>query len=283
MENILLFDGNNLLHRSFHGIQNMSTSEGKPTNAIFGLLNTILKYLDMYHPKCIAVAFDNKAPNFRRVKFPYYKATRNPIDPALLSQFDDAKECVRLLGFNPIEIEGLEADDILGCLSKMSTSIPNSHTFIISGDRDLFQLIDDHTTIIQPKDDTYCTLEWFNESYGITPSEFIDVKSLMGDKSDNIPGAYGIGEKGAIKLIQEFHNIDAVYENIDLIKGSLNSKLSAGKSAVYDSKWLATISTDSNVVSSLEEIFYNGYLEDAVEKLKSLELFSILRRSGIQY
>ena len=282
MENILLFDGNNLLHRSFHGIPEMHTTSGKPTNAIFGLLNTIIKYLDMYNPKCIAVAFDHKEPNFRKLRFPYYKAKRNKIDPNLLSQFDDAKECVRLLGFNPIEIPGLEADDILGCLSKMASSIPNSHTFIISGDSDLFQLIDDNVTIIQPKDDTYCTPEWLMENYSVTPTEYIDLKSLMGDKSDNIPGAAQIGLKGATKIITEYHSIENAYDNVDTVYGNLRYRLATSKSAVYDSKWLVTIKRDDKVVNSLDDVLYQGYLSDAANKLRDLELFSIMRKSGIE-
>jgi DNA polymerase-1 len=280
MRNILLVDGNNLIHRAYHGIQGLHTSSGHPTNATYGIVNTILNWCDNLSPSHVVVAFDTKGGNFRKDKFDYYKATRNPSPEDLIVQFPDAKKLLKALGFFVVECPGFEGDDIIGTFSKLFSSLDDSHTYILSGDKDLLQLIDERTSVLQIKGKETLTVtnESFTEHFGFSPKEYVDAKAIMGDSSDNIPGVYGIGEKGAYKLISTYHSLDAVYEDIENIKGKTKEKLLLDKDKAYDSKWLATIKTDIEFNYDISMSEYIGYNEDVFAILKEFELFSILER-----
>ena len=207
MKKILVIDGNSIINRAFYGVKPLTTKSGKHTNAIYGMINIISKQMKAIAPDYAAVAFDLKAPTFRHKMYDGYKAGRHPTPPELLSQFQDAKECLNLLGIHVLELEGYEADDIQGTVAKMAlTADEETESYILSGDRDLLQLIDDKITVLLATtgDTISYREEQFLEKYSILPSQFVDMKALMGDSSDNIPGVAGVGEKTAANLIRTF-------------------------------------------------------------------------------
>ena len=284
MKSALIIDGNSILNRAFYGIRPLYTKDGKPTNAIYGMLNIVLRHLDTVKPDYAAVAFDLKAPNFRKVRFPYYKEGRHETPPDLLAQFDDAKECLRLLGFHTLELAGYEADDILGTLAAMGEK-EDVHTYVLSGDRDLLQLIGDKTTVLLASTGETLTFDRdaFFAKYGIEPSEFVDLKALMGDSSDNIPGVPGIGEKTASALIAEFHSLEQLYESIDspsITKG-VRAKLLAGRSSAEDSRFLAEICRTVPILTSLEGIAYSGVCPKMYDKCTSLEFSGLIKKLSL--
>ena len=285
MKKILVIDGNSILNRAFYGIRLLTTKDGRPTNAIYGMINIISHHLKELSPDYAAVAFDLKAPNFRKKRFSYYKEGRHETPPELLAQFDDAKECMRLLGLHTLELEGYEADDILGTLSTLACG-EGYHAYVLSGDRDLLQLISPCVTVLLAAtgDTVSYDRDTFFAKYGIEPEEFVDLKALMGDSSDHIYGVPGVGEKTAIRLIKDFHSVDGVYENIEdpsITKG-LRAKLEAGKQSAYDSRWLATICREVPLGLSLEDIAYTGIDRGGLyEKCMSLELAQLVRKLGL--
>ena len=190
MKKILVIDGNSILNRAFYGIRPLTTKAGKHTNAIFGLVNMVYRQLSAIAPDYAAVAFDLKAPTFRHKMFDAYKAGRHPTPPELSSQFPDAKEVLCAMGLHVLELEGYEADDIQGTIAKMAHGLEDAHSYVFSGDRDLLQLIDDRVTVLlATNSDTLAMDEAaFREKYGIPPANLTDMKGLMGDSSDNIPG-----------------------------------------------------------------------------------------------
>ena len=211
-EKIVLIDGHSILNRAFFGIPDLTNSEGLHTNAIYGFLNIMLKILDEEKPEYLTVAFDVHAPTFRHEMYADYKGTRKPMAEELRQQVPVMKEVLQAMGIRIIEKAGLEADDLLGTLSRRCEEA-GMEVSVISGDRDLLQLATDHVKIRIPKtkrggteiEDYYAAD--VQEKYGVTPSEFIDMKALMGDASDNIPGVPSIGEKTASKIIAAYHSI----------------------------------------------------------------------------
>ena len=286
---LLAIDGNSLINRAYYGIRLLSTKDGKHTNAIFGFINMLHHLLDTENPDCVAVAFDIKSPTFRHKKYAEYKAGRHSTPEELLEQFPVIKQWLALAGFHCIELEGYEADDILGTLSKAAKESGNA-CVIATGDRDSLQLVSDNTRVLlastkMGKTETVdYTKELLFEKYGLTPSEMIELKSLMGDSSDNIPGVAGIGEKTASDLIRRFHSIDYIYENLDTldIKDSVRLKLANGKESAYLSKFLGTICLDAPIDT---EISSYKIKERNTKKLSvlmtELELFSIMKKMGI--
>ena len=285
MKKILVIDGNSILNRAFYGIRPLSTRDGRPTNAIYGILNIVSHHLKEIEPDYAAVAFDLKAPNFRKKRFSYYKEGRHETPPELLAQFDDAKECLRLLGLHTLELEGYEADDILGTLASFACG-EGYHAYVLSGDRDLLQLISPCVTVLLATtgDTVRYDRDAFFAKYGIEPEEFVDLKALMGDSSDHIYGVPGVGEKTALKLIKDFHSIDGVYENLadaSITKG-LRAKLEAGKESAYDSKWLATICREVPLALTLEDVAYTGIDRGGLyDKCTDLELTQTIRKLGL--
>ena len=213
MKKILAVDGNSIVNRAFYGVRPLSTKEGLPTNALFGMVNILEKNLEAVAPDFCAIAFDLKAPTFRHEMFQDYKAGRKPMPDELRAQMPLAKETARALGFRTLELEGYEADDILGTLAAMAER-EECEAYILTGDRDALQLISDrvHVLLATNTDTVEMDTARFFEKYGVNPCQFIDVKALMGDSSDNIPGVPGIGEKTALKLIADFGSLDGIYE-----------------------------------------------------------------------
>lgn len=245
-ENMLIIDGNSILNRQFYGIRPLTNRQGLFTNALYGFMNVLLSELDTLTPAYAAIAFDVHAPTFRHKSYDAYKAGRHATPEELLMQFPYAKRLAEAMGISVLEAEGYEADDILGTLARLGRE-GGVHTFILTGDRDSLQLIDDSTTVLLASNGgtlIYNSPE-FHEKYGITPDRFVDMKALMGDSSDNIPGVPGIGEKTASKLIAEWGSIDALYENLDkLKKGKMLENLISGKDSAYTSRFLAKIVDD---------------------------------------
>lgn len=287
MKKILVIDGNSIINRAFYGVRPLTTKSGKHTNAIYGMINIISKQLSAIKPDYAAVAFDLKHPTFRHEMFPEYKAGRNPTPPDLLSQFADAKECLKLMGFHIMELPGYEADDIQGTIAKMAHDNEDTVSYVLSGDRDLLQLIDDKVKVLLVTNSETKEMDEnaFRAEYGISPSDFVDMKALMGDSSDNIPGVAGIGKKTAETLIQSFGNLDNIYENIDdpIIKKGVREKLIKDKENAYLSKTLATINTSTPIEKELEDIAYKGLSEEELyAKFLELELNSLIAKFGLK-
>ncbi len=286
MKKILVIDGNSIINRAFYGIKALSTKDGRPTNAIYGMINIISKQLTAIKPDYAAVAFDLKEPTFRHKMYPEYKAGRHPTPEELLVQFPVAKECLALMGFHILELPGYEADDIQGTVAKMAHATPDTESYILSGDRDLLQLIDDKVTVLLAAntDTKLMDRDAFAEEYGISSDAFIDMKALMGDSSDNIPGVAGIGKKTAATLISTFGSLDKIYENIEdsrITKG-VREKLLAGKDNAYLSRTLATIDTAVPLKRDLSSLEYKGLNKPALyKKFTELELYSFISKFSL--
>jgi len=253
MDKLVLIDGNSLLNRAFYATPMFSTASGQPTNAIFGFIKLLFKIFSDLKPKYIIVAFDLKAPTFRHKMFEGYKATRSPMPEELASQVKPLKSLLSAMNIAICEKEGYEADDIIGTLSRSF----DVHSYIYTGDRDSFQLVNDTTDVYFTKrgvsDLLKLSADNFESEVGLKPAAIVDLKALMGDKSDNIPGVFGVGEKSARSLLEQYGTLDGVYENIDAIKSaSLRQKLAQNKDAAYLSYELATINCACDVDIKLE-------------------------------
>ena len=253
MKNILIVDGNSILNRAFFGVRPLTTKDGLHTNAVYGMYTIISKNVSLVKPDHCVIAFDLKAPTFRHKMYEGYKANRKGMPEELAQQLPYAKECMRGLGFSVLELEGYEADDILGTVSQMASQL-GIHSYLLTGDRDSLQLINDDITVLLATNKETVTFDraHFREVYGLDPSQFADVKALMGDSSDNIPGVPGIGEKTALKLISDFTSLDGVYEQYENAKlsPSVKQKLTDGKQNAILSKSLVTI--DKNAPLSFD-------------------------------
>ena len=286
MKKILVIDGNSIINRAFYGVRPLLTKSGKYTNAIFGMINIISRQMSVIKPDYAAVAFDLKIPTFRHKMYDGYKAKRHPTPPELLSQFDDAKECLRLMGLHVLELPGYEADDLQGTVARMAHGAEDLESYILSGDRDLLQLIDDKVTVLLATNSDTLTMrkEEFLEKYGVAPTQFVDMKALMGDSSDNIPGVAGVGEKTAQSLIQNFGSLDGIYESIDdkRISKGVREKLLRDKDNAYMSKTLATIITDAPLERTLDSLAILPRDEVGLyKKFTELELNSLIQKFNL--
>lgn len=247
MEKLVLIDGNSLLNRAYYATPVFTTRSGMPTNAIFGFVKLLFKILGDVKPKYIIVAFDLKAPTFRHKMFGEYKATRKGMPDDLAAQVEPLKSLLSAMQIAMCSKEGYEADDIIGTLSKKF----DVHSYIYTGDRDSFQLVDSKTDVYYTKrgvsDLQKLNIGNFKTEIGIDPLQVIDLKALMGDKSDNIPGVPGIGEKTALNLLERFGSLDGVYENIESLNGAVKVKLSENKESAYMSYKLATIDRECDL------------------------------------
>lgn len=287
MSKFVLIDGHSILNRAFYGVPIFTNSEGLHTNAVFGFLNIMFKIIDSKQPDYMAVAFDVHQPTFRHEMFKDYKGTRKPMMEELREQVPVIKELLQKMNITTVELPGYEADDVIGTLSKKGEKA-GMEVDVISGDRDLLQLASDHITICIPKTKKgQTTVEEYNTEgvrklYKVTPTEFIDVKALMGDSSDNIPGVPGIGEKGATAIISQFGSIENAYDHAEEISNTRNrNALLNNYEMAQMSKTLATINIQSPVEVTpkqckLEDI----YTEDALEMIKRLEFKSMIQRFG---
>mgnify|MGYP002528173057 FL=1 len=287
MSKFVLIDGHSILNRAFYGVPIFTNSEGLHTNAVFGFLNIMFKIIDSKQPDYMAVAFDVHQPTFRHEMFKDYKGTRKPMMEELREQVPVIKELLQKMNITTVELPGYEADDVIGTLSKKGEKA-GMEVDVISGDRDLLQLASDHITICIPKTKKgQTTVEEYNTEgvrklYKVTPTEFIDVKALMGDSSDNIPGVPGIGEKGATAIISQFGSIENAYDHADEISNTRNrNALLNNYEMAQMSKTLATINIQSPVEVTPEQCKLEDiYTEDALEMIKSLEFKSMIQRFG---
>ncbi len=283
MEKIILVDGNNLLFRSFYATAYqgviMKNSKGFPTNALYGFINMMNKIIKEENPSYILVAFD-KGKTFRHEKYDTYKAGRAAVPEELKQQFPKAKEVLESMGIKYFEIENYEADDIIGTVSKIVDEEDKFIATIISSDKDLLQLISDEVTVklLKQSDHIMMDQETFRKTYQVDPIRMIDLKALMGDSSDNIPGVRGIGEKTAISLLAKYGSLDGVYENLEDISPKTREKLETDKENAYMSYDLATIYKEVPLDFSLEDCKYEGYREDYANLLQELEFYSLLKK-----
>lgn len=285
MKKLVLIDGHSILNRAFYGVPELTNSEGLHTNAVYGFLNIMFKILDEEKPDYLTVAFDLSAPTFRHKMYGGYKGTRKPMPPELVEQVPLIKEALTDMNVCVVTKEGYEADDILGTLAKRAEA-EGMIVSVVSGDRDLLQLATDNIKIRIPKTKKGTTeIEDYNtaqvvETYGVTPVEFIDMKALMGDASDNIPGVPGIGEKTAGAIISKYHSIENAYEHVEeLTPNKAKNNLKEYYEQAQLSKTLATI----NINTPLEYSFENAglsdmFTKDAYQLFKRLEFKSILPR-----
>ncbi len=284
MKKIILVDGNNLLFRSFYATAYqgviMKNSKGFPTNALYGFINMMNKIINEEKPNYILVAFD-KGKTFRHDKYADYKAGRMAMPDELKLQFPKAKEVLETMGIKYFEIENYEADDIIGTLSRIVDEESEFIGTIISSDKDLLQLISDEVTVKLLKQSGHIMMdkEEFRKTYGTDPIRMIDLKALMGDSSDNIPGVKGIGEKTAINLISKYGSLDGVYSHIDEISGKTKEKLLDDKENAYKSYDIATIYREVPLGFTLEDCKYDGYKPSEFKKcLEELEFYSLLKK-----
>ena len=273
MKKLLCIDGNSILNRSFYGIRLLTTKDGFPTNALYGLVNVIAKQLDAIKPDFAAIAYDLKIPTFRHEMYDAYKAGRHAMPDELRVQLPESKPLSEALGLHVLECPGFEADDILGTLVAMAQNYSEPcEAYVLTGDKDSLQLIDATSFVLLAGNTETKLMDTaaFVEKYGVRPEQFVDVKALMGDSSDNIPGVPGIGEKTALKLISEYTSLDGIYEALPTAKHtpSVRQKLTDGKDSAYLSRTLAEIRRDAPIGVTLDDL-----LCAPMDKNKLYELF----------
>ncbi len=286
---LLVIDGNSIINRAFYGIKLLTTKDGRYTNGVYGFINILNKLLENENPDGVAVAFDLKAPTFRHQKYGEYKAGRHKTPDELLSQFPILKDWLKYAGYHCIECEGYEADDILGTLAAAAEK-SGDECVIATGDRDSLQLVSSCTRVLlaatkmgRPEVINYTPAALF-EKYGLTPREMIELKALMGDSSDNIPGVAGVGEKTATDLITRYHSVDYIYEHIDEleIKEGVRAKLKADKDNAYLSLFLGTICKEAPIDINIEN--YRTAVRDDLRLsrlMTELEFFKLMEKMGI--
>lgn len=279
MLKLVLIDGNSLLNRAFYATKLLTTRDGTPTNAVFGFIKLLLKINSDIAPDRLIVAFDLKAPTFRHKMYEQYKGTRKPMPDDLAVQFPILKSLLKSMKIAICEKEGYEADDIIGTLSRRYRGV---HSIIITGDRDSYQLVNEDTDVYMTKtgvSDLYkLTAKNFKEQVGYEPRQVIDMKALMGDSSDNIPGVAGVGEKTALALVTKYDNLDNLYAHIEEIGGSLKTKLENGKESAYLSRTLATIDVNADFESDLDACKVQmPFSEEVRTQFLQLEFTSLLK------
>ncbi|MBQ8429128.1 MAG: DNA polymerase I [Clostridia bacterium] len=279
MEKLVLIDGNSLLNRAFYATPAFTTKDGLPTNGVFGFIKLVLKIISDKTPTHFAVAFDLRAPTFRHKMYADYKAGRKPMPEDLSVQVPVLKEVLRLMNIRICEKEGYEADDIIGTLAKKY----DIQTYVYTGDRDSYQLVDENTNVCYTRKGVSDILELtaanFKDEIGLTPAQIIELKALMGDKSDNIPGVPGVGEVSATSLLNKYGDVDGIYAHIDEITGAMHRKLSENKESAYFSKTLATIDTNAPIDVELSEcVLRMPFAKEVKDKFAELEFKSLLTK-----
>lgn len=281
-ETLLIIDGSSLLYRAFYAIPSLTDSQGRPTNAVYGFLNMLLKLYEQLEPHYVAVAFDKDKHTFRNDLYDGYKATRKPAPDDLRPQFPLIREVLECLGIHVLELEGYEGDDIIGTVARQMEA-RDFHIDIVTGDRDALQLVDENVTVHLTKKGITnmlaVTPDVMAAEYGYAPSQVVDMKALMGDTADNIPGVPGVGEKTAAKLIAQFQHVEALYDHIDEVKGKkLQEKLADNKDKAFLSKELATICCSAPVEYTLDMFLPQPRKEDVAALFRSLGFKNMLAR-----
>lgn len=280
MEKLVLIDGNSLLNRAYYATPVFTTKDGLPTNGVFGFVKLMLKIIADKNPTHLVVAFDLHAPTFRHKLYADYKAGRKPMPEDLVAQVPVLKDVLRVMNICICELEGYEADDVIGTMCKKF----DVQTYVYTGDRDSYQLVDDTTSVCFTRkgvsDILELTKDNFKDEVGLVPSQIIDLKALMGDKSDNIPGVAGVGEKSAMSLLEKYGDVDGIYEHLNEISGALNRKLTGGKEMAYFSLGLATINVHSPVEITLKDCILKTPFPYALrEKFAELEFKSLVTKN----
>lgn len=285
MKKILAVDGNSIINRAFYGIKLLDNGKGLYTNAIFGMINILNKNIELVNPDICVAAFDLSAPTFRHKRFTEYKAGRHKMPEELAMQLPYAKKVLRAMGFVTLEKEGYEADDILGTVASIGEK-EGCEVYVLTGDRDSLQLISDNTKVLLVKNnETLCVDESnFSSVYPVPLSQFVDLKALMGDSSDNIPGVPGVGEKTAAKLLSDFGSLDAIFEGYasSSLSPSVKKKLEAGRESAFLSRELATIVRDAPIDFSIDENTYKGFdRAEAYALFKELNFTKFIEKYGL--
>ena len=287
--NFLILDGNSIINRAFYGIKLLSTRDGRYTNAIYGFMNILFKLEEETKPDCVAVTFDLKAPTFRHKMYELYKAGRKPMPSELAEQMPVIKEILTSLGYKIVTKEGFEADDIIGTLAYHCPK--ENNCYIATGDRDSLQLVNENVKVLlaatkmgRPETTVY-DIDKVKEVYGVEPDRLRDIKALMGDASDNIPGVAGVGKKTAEELVVNFGSIDNIYENLDTldIRQTVKDKLLKDKDSAFLSYKLGTIDKNAPVDTDIES-YRKGEpdTQKAFEILSSLEMYKIIEKLGLK-
>ena len=279
---LIIIDGNSIINRAFYALPDMSNSEGLKTNAIFGFVRMMFKIIEDYQPTHMSVAFDKKAPTFRHKQYADYKAGRKKMPDELAQQLQPLKDLLDKFNINRLELEGYEADDLIGTVARLGEE-NDFKVYIVTGDKDAIQLASHKTTTLITKKGVGEVEEYDYDSvlerYEMTPTQFIDLKGLMGDKSDNIPGVPGVGEKTGIKLLKQYSTIENLIEHTDELKGSIKKKIEENKDLALMSKELATIITNVPIKVKLEDLEYGDYnKDDVVEKFKEFGFTSLITK-----
>lgn len=283
MKKALFIDGSSLIFRAFYAIRNLSTRDGVPTGAVYGFINMFESAVEKIKPDYILVAFDNPGPTIRTKQFAEYKGNREKTPDELITQFGIVKDLLDSYKVKHYALDDYEADDIIGTISRKATE-KGIESYMLTGDRDYFQLVDDRASVLYTKKGIsnleFYNLEKIENEYGLKPKELIDVKGLMGDTSDNIPGVPGVGEKTAIKLIKEYGNIEGVYENIDKISGKVLPKnLEENKNLAFMSRSLGTIFTNIDLDFDIEDLkCLEPNNNELYEKFKVLEFNTLTKK-----
>ncbi len=286
MKKLLVVDGNSILNRAYYGIRPLTTKTGLHTNAVYGMTTMLTKQLSALSPDYAVIAFDRKEPTFRHEMYAEYKANRTGMPEELAEQLPYAKRCVELLGFHVIELPGYEADDVLGTVAAMCADEKDTLCHVFTGDRDSLQLIGPSTVVLLATNTETVRYDGarFTEEYGVSPEEFVDVKALMGDSSDNIPGVAGIGKVSALKLIASFSSLEGVYEHLDdpSIKPGARAKLESGREMAFLSRDLARICKAAPIEKTLDDMHYEGIEKDGLAALfTELEFSALIEKMGL--
>ena len=284
MDKFILIDGNSLIHRSFHALPPLKTSKGVLVNAAYGFFSILLNILKSEDPQYLVVTFDKKGPSFRHKLFTEYKATRQKAPQELYDQFPIVKTILEGLDIPFLEIDNYEADDLIASLARKFGEKGNTEVVIVSSDRDLLQIVDDHIVVATP-DKGYTGSIRFNrakiaEKMGLTPEQIVDYKALRGDPSDNIPGVKGIGDKTAVQLLKDFGSLDKVYESIPKIdRASVRDKLREHEKEAFLSRELATLIYDLPIECSKEACSLKDLGRDQFQKMfEEFEFYRLIRR-----
>ena len=282
MNKLVLIDGNSLINRAFYATPPLSAKDGTPTNAVYAFVNMLVRIIGDIKPQYILVAFDRKEPTFRHEMYADYKGTRKPMPEDLRPQIDLMKKVLDTMGISRYEQAGIEADDIIGSMAKRY----KGDTIIITGDKDSFQLVDETTSVYFTRrgitETEIYSNENFKEKTGIEPIQIIDLKSMMGDSSDNIPGIAGVGEKTALSLVEKYGSLENLYAHVDELSGKLKEKVENSKDIAYLSKTLATINVKLDIPVKDEDMGYSFPFGAATKKLFiDLDFRNIIRREEL--